>query len=104
MSPGFRILGAGMTEEVILEKLHEIVRNLGIICRRCDGEFEGGFFRKQNQWFLMLNSSISAEREIELLCQALANFDLSDRFLLPVLRKRIEVRKSGPDQAQASTW
>ena len=104
MSPGFRILRAGMTEEVILEKLHEVVKNLGIICRRCDGEFEGGFFRKQNQWFLMLNPGISAAREIELLCQALSNFDLSDCFLLPVLRKRIEVRKSGSGQTQAATW
>ena len=79
-----------MSEEEILDKLHEVVLSLGITCERSDGEFRGGVYRLHNQRRLMLNSNLLPSQEIDILCQELARFDLSNIFLLPALRKKIE--------------
>ena len=81
-----------MSEEEILEKLHEAVLSLGITCERSDGEFRGGICRLHKQRRLMLNSNLPPSQEIDILCQELAHFDLSNIFLLPALRRKIEIR------------
>lgn len=81
-----------MTESEILERLHAVILQLGIELRECTGDCSGGLCRLNGKQVFLWNSALPAKRAVDLVCRELAMTDLSQVFLLPAIRERIEGR------------
>ena len=78
-----------MQDREILEKLEELVDQLGLELRWDEGEFTGGICRLKDKKLLLINRSLPTFEKIRLLCRELSQADLSRIFVLPALRERI---------------
>ena len=79
-----------MKDAELLEQLEEIVRQLGIELVWDDGEFRGGICRVEGKQLFLMNRVSPAAQKVEILCRELSSLDLSQLFILPRVRQRIE--------------
>ena len=79
-----------MEDAKLLEQLQAVVPRLGIELREIDGEFTGGLCRVKGRRVLLVNSSLTTRKMIEIMCRELAHQDLSNIFILPAVRRKIE--------------
>ena len=78
-----------MTDREILEKLEELLARLDIDVVREPGEFSGGLCRIGESNRFILNRALPLPQQIGILCRDLATVDLSQVYVLPVLREMI---------------
>ena len=79
-----------MKDAELLEQLEEIVRQLGIELVWDDGEFRGGICRVEGRQLFLMNRILPSSQKVEILCCELSSLDLSQIFILPRVRQRIE--------------
>jgi len=82
-----------MKDTEVLSKLEEIIRQLGLELRWEDGHFAGGICRLESKVLFIINSSLPTFQKVEVLCRELCHFDLSQIFIRPELRDRIQHSK-----------
>ena len=86
-----------MNNQELIEQLEEIVGQLGIELFWDDGEFTGGICRVGGRKLFLINRGLSSTQRIKCFCQELSTQDLSQLFILPGIRQRIEdARKPFP--------
>lgn len=78
-----------MTDREVLEKLEELLARLDIDLVREQGEFSGGLCRIGEENRFILNRALPLPQQIGILCRDLSNLDLSQVYVLPVLREMI---------------
>jgi len=79
-----------MKDTEVLSKLEEITRQLGLNLRWEEGHFTGGVCRLEDKMMFIINSSLPTFQKVEVLCRELSRFDLSQIFIRPDLRDRIQ--------------
>lgn len=82
-----------MTDRDLRRELLALLPRLEIEVRFTSGEFEGGLIRLGDRRVLILNPAISYQKQADLICAVLRREDLSQLFVLPALRARIESRQ-----------
>ena len=82
-----------MKDTEVLSKLEEITQQLGLNLKWEDGDFTGGTCRLENRILFIINSSLPTFQKVEVLCRELSRFDLSQIFIRPDLRDRIQHSK-----------
>jgi ABC-type dipeptide/oligopeptide/nickel transport system ATPase subunit len=86
-----------MTDREIVEKLEELLARLGIDLVREPGEFSGGLCRIGEENRFILNQALPLSQQIGILCRDLSAVDLSQVYVLPVLREMIRAAaRTGP--------
>ena len=85
-----------MKDAELLEELEEIIRQLGIELVWDDGEFRGGICRVEGKQLFLMNRVLPSAQKVEILSRELSSLDLSQLFILPRVRQRIEAgREAG---------
>ncbi len=79
-----------MKDAELLEQLEEIIRQLGIELVWDDGEFKGGICTIEGKQLFLMNRILPSSQKVEILCCELSSLDLSQIFILPRVRQRIE--------------
>ena len=84
-----------MDEEVILSQLEELAEKLEILVRDENINIEessstGGLCRVEGKYILILNSKAAVREKIQVMIEALNQFDLSDIYVKPVIRELLE--------------
>ena len=79
-----------MKDTKLLEQLQTVVPRLGIELKEVDGDFTGGLCCVKGRKVLLINSSLTTRKMIEIMCRELASQDLSNIFILPAVRRKIE--------------
>ena len=84
-----------MDEEVILSQLEELADKLEILVRDENINIEessstGGLCRVEGKYILILNSKATMKEKIQVMIEALNQFDLSDIYVKPVIRELLE--------------
>ena len=79
-----------MKEAELLEQLEEIIGQLGIELVWDDGEFRGGICKVEGRQLFLMNRGLLSSQKVEILCRELSSLDLSQLFILPRVRQRIE--------------
>jgi hypothetical protein len=104
VSPGYRLRRKTFSEQtLLLARLKEVARQIGIRVREedleGDGEFPiaGGLCRFRGREVLLLDRRAGVGQQTELLLKCLARADLSNVFLVPAVRERIELFRSPDD-------
>ena len=82
-----------MKDTEVLSKLEEITQQLGLELRWEDGHFTGGICHLEDKMMFIINSSLPTFHKVEVLCRELSRFDLSQIFIRPDLRDRIQQSK-----------
>jgi len=82
-----------MKDNEVLSTLEEITRQLGLELKWEDGHFTGGVCRFDNRMMFIINSSLPTFQKVEVLCHELSRLDLSQIFIRPDLRDRIQHSK-----------
>jgi hypothetical protein len=86
-----------MTDREILERLEELLARLDIDLVREQGEFSGGLCRIGEENRFILNQALPLSQQIGILCRDLSAVDLSQVYVLPVLREMIRAAaREGP--------
>ena len=84
-----------MDEEVILSQLEGLAEKLEILVRDENINIEessstGGLCRVEGKYILILNSKATVKEKIQVMIEALNQFDLSDIYVKPVIRELLE--------------
>ena len=84
-----------MDEEVILSQIEELADKLEILVRDENINIEessstGGLCRVEGKYILILNSKATVREKIQVMIEALNQFDLSDIYIKPVIRELLE--------------
>ena len=79
-----------MDEEEILQKLEELVTNLGFKLRYEKGNFQGGGCRVGEEKMMIINNKIPNAVKISIIAAELAKLDLAEHYLIPEIRELIE--------------
>jgi len=84
-----------MDEEVILSQIEELADKLEILVRDENINIEessstGGLCRVEGKYILILNSKATVREKIQVMIEALNQFDLSDIYVKPVIRELLE--------------
>ena len=84
-----------MDEEVILSQLEDLAQKLGILVRNENINIEeslssGWLCRIEKEYVLILNSKATVKEKIQVMIEALNQFDLSDIYVKPVIRELLE--------------
>jgi hypothetical protein len=84
-----------MDEEVILSQLEGLAEKLEILVRDENINIEessstGGLCRVEGKYILILNSKATVKEKIQIMINALQQFDLSDMYIKPVIRELLE--------------
>ncbi len=79
-----------MEDTKVLEQLQGVIPRLGIELKEVDGDFTGGLCCVKGRRVLLINSSLTTRKMIEIMCRELVRQDLSHIFILPAVRKKIE--------------
>jgi hypothetical protein len=84
-----------MDEEVLLSQLAELAEKIGIAVRDENINMEessttGGLCRVEGKYILILNSKVTVKEKNQVIIKALQQFDLSNIYLKPVIRKLLE--------------
>ncbi len=83
-----------MKDSELLAQLEEVIRQLGIELVWDDGEFRGGICRVEGKQLFLMNRVLPGSQKVEILCRELSYLDLSQIFILPRVRQRIEQARS----------
>ena len=84
-----------MDEEVILSQIEELADKLEILVRDENINIEessstGGLCRVEGKYILILNSKATVREKIQVMIEALNQFDLSDIYVKPAIRELLE--------------
>ena len=84
-----------MNEEVLLNQLEELAEKLEILVRDeniniDESSSNGGLCRIEGKYVLILNSRATVKEKIQVIINALHQFDLSDIYVKPVIRELLE--------------
>ena len=79
-----------MKDVELLEQLEEVIVRLGIELVWDDGEFRGGMCKVGGKRLFLMNRGLPSSQKVEILCRGLSSLDLSQLFILPQVRQRIE--------------
>ncbi len=84
-----------MNDEVILSYLEELAEKLEILVRDENINIEessssGGLCRVEGKYVVILNSKATVKEKIQVMIQALKQFDLTDMYIKPVIRELLE--------------
>lgn len=84
-----------MNEEVLLNQLEELAEKLEILVRDeniniDESSSNGGLCRVEGEYILILNSKATVNEKIQVIINALHQFDLSDIYVKPVIRELLE--------------
>lgn len=80
-----------MVEAEQLASLENIVSQLGIELRYEKGEFKGGVCRIGDKRMLIVNRALEPQQKISVITKELSQIDLSEVFIVPAIRKLIEM-------------
>jgi hypothetical protein len=86
-----------MKDGELLERLTEVAQKLDIELRWDDGDFAGGYCRLGNRGVILMNRSLPTTRQVDILSRGLCDLDLSNVFMLPVVRRRISQASGQPE-------
>jgi hypothetical protein len=84
-----------MNEDVLLNQLEELAGKLEILVRDENINIEesssnGGLCRVEGGYILILNSKATVKEKIQVMIEALNQFDLSGIYIKPVIRELLE--------------
>jgi hypothetical protein len=84
-----------MNEEIILNQLEELADKLEIVVRDENINIEessstGGLCRVEGEYILILNSKATIKEKIQVMINALQQFDLNGIYIKPVIRELLE--------------
>jgi hypothetical protein len=84
-----------MNDEVILSYLEELAEKLEILVRDENINIEessssGGLCRVEGQYVIILNSKATVKEKIQVMIEALQQFDLGDMYIKPVIRELLD--------------
>ena len=79
-----------MSDAELFEELEAVMHTLGIELRQETGSFAGGLCRIGGRRVFLLNRGLSRSLQVQILCRDLSRLDLSDIYLLPAVRSRLE--------------
>ena len=81
-------------QELLVDELIEVYKNIGYDVRVEKGSFKGGFCLLREQKLFLLNKNIETIKKINFLARNLSEIGIEDVFVKPELREIIE-RESG---------
>jgi hypothetical protein len=79
-----------MKPERILEYLLELAEKMGIRIVKGKGDFNGGNCRVKNDKIIVINNLKPIEYQSKTIVEGLANYGLSNHYLVPAVRSFIE--------------
>ena len=84
-----------MHDEVILIYLEELAEKLEILVRDENINIEessssGGLCRVEGKYVVILNSKATVKEKIQVMIEALQQFDLTDMYIKPVIRELLD--------------
>ena len=84
-----------MNDKIILSYLEELAEKLEILVRDENINIEeslsnGGLCRIEREYVLILNSKATVKEKIQVMIEALNQFDFSDIYVKPVIRELLE--------------
>ena len=84
-----------MNDEIILSYLEELAEKLEILVRDENINIEessssGGLCRVEGKHVVILNSKATVKEKIQVMIEALQQFDLTDMYIKPVIRKLLD--------------
>ena len=79
-----------MHYETMVQCLADIARKLGVKVRLEEMDTLGGLCVLKGEKILLVNTLLPEESQAEIMAKALADFDLSDVYILPGVREEIE--------------
>jgi hypothetical protein len=79
-----------MKHEDIIQELHYVAEQLGVIVRYEKGDFEGGYCILRDQRILLVNKRLMPSRTASILAIALQEIGMDTIYLKPVLRAFVE--------------
>ena len=84
-----------MNDEIILSYLEELAEKLEILVRDENTNIEessstGGLCRVEGKYILILNSKATVKEKIQVMIEALNQFDLSEIYIKPVIRELLD--------------
>ena len=77
-------------QELIIDELIEVFKNIGYDVRIEKGSFKGGFCLLREQKLFLLNKNIEPSKKIGFLAKNLSELGIEDIFVKPELREIIE--------------
>jgi hypothetical protein len=84
-----------MNESTIVQHLEEIAEKLNLKVnyenlRKLHIFSKGGFYRLQEDHIVLIENSLNLSEKIEILADALGNYDLEDVYMPPAVRKILD--------------
>ena len=84
-----------MNDKIILSYLEELAEKLEILVRDENINIEessssGGLCRVEGQYVIILNSKATVKEKIQVMIEALQQFDLGDMYIKPVIRELLD--------------
>lgn len=79
-----------MKPEKILEYLMDLAEKMGIRIVKGKGDFDGGNCRVREDKVIVINNLKPVEYQSRTVAEGLANYGLSDHYLVPAVRSFIE--------------
>jgi hypothetical protein len=77
-------------QELIIDELIEVFKNIGYDVRIEKGSFKGGFCLLREQKLFLLNKNIESAKKIGFLAKNLSELGIEDIFVKPEIREIIE--------------
>ena len=77
-------------QELIIDELIEVFKNIGYEVRVEKGSFKGGFCLLREQKLFLLNKNIEPAKKIGFLAKNLSELGIEDIFVKPEIREIIE--------------
>jgi hypothetical protein len=77
-------------QELIIDELIEVFKNIGYDVRIEKGSFKGGFCLLREQKLFLLNKNIEPAKKIGFLAKNLSELGIEDIFVKPEIREIIE--------------
>ena len=96
-----------MNETTILQHLEEIAEKLNLKVnyenlRKLHIFSKGGFYRLQEDHIVLIENTLNLSEKIEILADALGQYDLEDIYMPPAVRKILD-RKANTDNSDDTT-
>jgi hypothetical protein len=79
-----------MKHEELIEELHQVAEQLGIVVRYEKGDFEGGYCVLKEERLLLVNKRLAPNKKASVLALGLHAVGLDNVYLKPALRAYIE--------------
>lgn len=81
----------------ILQELEGLAEKLNARVRYETGDFKGGLCRVNDEHVIIIPKKIPEELKVSIIARALGTFDLSDIYIVPLLRETIS-RECSPSE------